>query len=96
MASKSYLFALCVTTFHKMKLNLQFVGLRSQIEHFCEKLKVNLRDNVSDMRSLKKFLSTIFSEYMLAEKREQVPDGGLGQIFKYPGDAKKYTCFVFA
>ncbi|KAK9475351.1 rab-GTPase-TBC domain-containing protein [Dipodascopsis tothii] len=89
MASKSYLFALSVTTFHGLKLNLQFVGLRSQIEQFCDRLKANLRDSVADMRSLKKFLGTVYSEYMLAEKREHVPEGGLGQLFKYPGDAKK-------
>ncbi|KAK9485120.1 rab-GTPase-TBC domain-containing protein [Lipomyces starkeyi] len=99
LASKTYLFALTIQTLHGLKFNLQFVGLRSQIEHFCDQLKQNLRSNVSDMRLLRKFLSTLHSEYMLSDmsttgpdgKRDSmaVPPGGLGQIFKYPGDARK-------
>ncbi|KAK9324585.1 rab-GTPase-TBC domain-containing protein [Lipomyces orientalis] len=99
LASKAYLFALTIQTLHGLKFNLQFVGLRSQIEQFCDQLKQNLRSNVSDMRLLRKFLTTLYSEYMLSDtstsgpdgKREPmaVPPGGLGQLFKYPGDARK-------
>ncbi|KAK9239652.1 rab-GTPase-TBC domain-containing protein [Lipomyces kononenkoae] len=99
LASKSYLFALTIQTLHGLKFNLQFVGLRSQIEQFCDRLKQNLRANVSDMRLLKKFLSTLYSEHMLSDmsapghdgKRDPMaaPPGGLGQMFKYPGDPRK-------
>ncbi|KAK9450749.1 rab-GTPase-TBC domain-containing protein [Limtongia smithiae] len=99
LASKSYLFALYIETMHDLKFNLQFVGLRGQIEDFCARLKANLRANMSKMRLLKDFLPTLYSEYMFSEHRAQlpaakrdpipVPAGGLGQLFKYPGDARK-------
>ncbi|KAK9475960.1 rab-GTPase-TBC domain-containing protein [Lipomyces japonicus] len=99
IASKTYLFALMIQTLHGLKFNLQFVGLRSQIEQFCDRLKQNLRANVSDMKLLKKFLTTLYSEYMLSDKsasispdgtkRDSIPEGGLGQLFQYPGDPRK-------
>lgn len=95
LASKTYLFALYIETMHGHKFNLQFVGLRSQIEDFCGRLKANLRANMQRMRLLRDFLPTLYSEYMLADPAKQhnnsrePPPGGLGQLFKYPGDARK-------
>ncbi|KAK7206993.1 GTPase activating protein [Myxozyma melibiosi] len=104
LASKTYLFALFIETMHGHKLNLQFVGLRSQIEDFCARLKANLRANMSRMRLLRDFLPTLYSEYMLSDpalspskqirtssssSSRDPPPGGLGQLFKYPGDARK-------
>ncbi|KAK9453178.1 rab-GTPase-TBC domain-containing protein [Dipodascopsis uninucleata] len=101
LASKTYLFALTIQTLHGLRFNLQFTGMRTPIENFCDRLKHNLRSNVSDMRLLRRFMGTLYSEYMLSDKSAAsgpdgvkkdtltMPEGGLGQIFKYPGDARK-------
>ncbi|KAK9459287.1 rab-GTPase-TBC domain-containing protein [Lipomyces oligophaga] len=96
LASETYLFALLIETLHGQKFSLQFIGLRGQIQDFCERLIENLKRNKSNFRVLREFLSTLYSEFMMADRRgipkENIPiapSGGLGQLFSYPGDARK-------
>lgn len=105
--SRSYMFALAITTWHgtgqagitgkEERLTLQFVGMRSSCELFCDRLKRSLRTQMSEVKNLKKLVDSCYSEYLLSstaktegERRDKdPPDAGLGMMFKYPGDARK-------
>lgn len=97
LPSKSYIFALSVHLYHGIKVIIQFIGLRSHCEAFCNTLKGNLKSNLPLIKELDPFLETFYSEYLvdsLIEKKGVAakngpPSGGLGQIFRYPGDARK-------
>ncbi|EPS37782.1 hypothetical protein H072_8488 [Dactylellina haptotyla CBS 200.50] len=93
--SRSYLFALAVTTWHNdQKLTLQFNSLRSTCEKFCEALKKNLRSQMSEMKNLRMLVGSCYSEWLVSggkirEGMKEEPDAGLGMVWRYPGDAKK-------
>ncbi|KAF3103398.1 hypothetical protein TWF569_011121 [Orbilia oligospora] len=93
--SRSYLFALAVTTWHNdQKLTLQFNSLRSTCEKFCEALKKNLRSQMSEMKNLRMLVGSCYSEWLVTggkskDGAKEEPDAGLGMVWKYPGDAKK-------
>lgn len=87
--SKSYLFALSIATWHGLKIAIQFIGLKTSCEEFCNHLKNNLRAHLSDMKNLKPFLVTCYSEYLLGDRELGPPQVGLGQTFRYPGDSRK-------
>jgi hypothetical protein len=101
--SRSYMFALAITTWHgtgaacvagkEERLTLQFVGMRSSCEAFCDRLKRCLRSQMSEVKNLKILVESCYSEYLLGKEKEGVvrrePDAGLGMNFKYPGDARK-------
>ncbi len=101
LPSKSYVFALSITTYHGQNFIIQLIGIRSQSEKFSHNLRNALKANVPHMKALKQFLNTLYSEYLLTEsavsdearsehqKRTAPPSGGLGQNFRYPGDARK-------
>lgn len=94
--SKAYVFALSIVTNCGIKLLIQFIGIRSRSEEFSHKLKVNLRDNIPNTKKLEPFLNSLYSEFIVkkntpgADKDSiKSPEGGLGLIFKFPGDPKK-------
>ncbi|RPA81907.1 TBC-domain-containing protein [Ascobolus immersus RN42] len=100
--SRSYMFALSVTTWHNdLRLTLQFAGLRPSCERFCDALKKGLRTQMNESKNLKILTDSCYSEFLLAgserknsgldgeKKEEKRPDTGLGVLFKYPGDTKK-------
>lgn len=109
--SRSYMFALAITTWHgtgaagiagkEERLTLQFVGMRSSCEAFCDRLKRALRSQMSEVKNLKTLVESCYSEYLLSSRDKPVigkdgkrierepPDAGLGMMFKYPGDARK-------
>ncbi|KAI5856505.1 rab-GTPase-TBC domain-containing protein [Tricharina praecox] len=100
--SRSYMFALAITTWHgtgaegiagkEERLTLQFVGMRSSCEAFCDRLKRALRTQMSEVKNLKILVESCYSEYLLGKDRDgkrEEPDAGLGMMFKYPGDARK-------
>lgn len=96
LPSKSYIFALAIHLYHGIKVIIQFIGLKSHCEAFCSTLKGNLKSNLPLIKELDPFLRTFYSEYLvdsLIEKKglaaDGPPPGGLGQIFRYPGDARK-------
>jgi len=101
--SRAYQFALSITVWHGMKLTLQFIGLRNHCDQFCEILKNELKEHVTNGhgKGLKEFLSTCFSNYLverLARRKEghtdygerKMPPAGLGRYYRYPGDPVKY------
>ncbi|CCX14986.1 rab-GTPase-TBC domain-containing protein [Pyronema domesticum] len=110
--SRSYMFALAITTWHgtgaagvvgrEERLTLQFVGMRSSCEAFCDRLKRCLRTQMSEVKNLKLLVDSCYSEYLLSSqetkpsldkdgtrREREPPDAGLGMTFKYPGDARK-------
>lgn len=96
LPSANYVFGLILTTSAGLKLKVQFIGIRSNSESFSLLLKKSLDLNMSKVKQLKPFLKTLHSEYLIAKNTPgqhnpdlQVPNGGLGLIFKYPGNAKK-------
>ncbi len=82
------------------KLTVQLAGSRQACETFCDGLKRGLRDATKDTSSLKTVVPQCYSEYLLSERPQKgvdtpevaskgPPDGGLGLLFRYPGDARK-------
>jgi len=93
--SRSYLFALAVTTWHNdQKLTLQFNSLRSTCESFCESLKKGLRSQMGEMRNLRLLVGSCYSEWLVLggkgkDAGKDEPDAGLGMVWRYPGDPRK-------
>lgn len=94
LPSSLYGFALLVVTHTRLELRLYLVGLRSDSERFSAELKLALRANLPNVKHLQPFVRTCYSEYLLAknhvlsEKIPDIPPGGLGVVFKFPGNAK--------
>lgn len=95
LPSSSYGFALAISTHSKIFVKLYLVGLRSDSEYFSSELKMALKRNLPHVKSLQPFIQSCYSEYLLAknkvsaEKVDQIPPGGLGIDFKFPGNAKE-------
>ncbi|QFZ25793.1 putative GTPase-activating protein [Clavispora lusitaniae] len=95
LPTSSYGFALALSTHSRIYIKLYLVGLRSDSERFSSQLKTALRNNLPNVKQLHPFIQTCYSEYLLAknkvstEKVESIPPGGLGIIFKFPGNAKE-------
>ncbi|KAI5843374.1 rab-GTPase-TBC domain-containing protein [Morchella snyderi] len=98
--SRSYMFALAITTWHGVgagaggkeeRITLQFVGMRNACEAFCDRLKRGLRAQMAEVRNLRTLVESCYSEFLLGDgsRGRVVPDAGLGLLFKYPGDARK-------
>ncbi|KAI4258785.1 MAG: hypothetical protein LQ352_001094 [Teloschistes flavicans] len=82
------------------KLTLQLAGSRQACERFCDALKRGLREATKDTNNLKVIVSQCYSEHLLSEKSSRSVEkpesaarspieGGLGLLFRYPGDARK-------
>lgn len=90
-----YGFALALSTHSKIYIRLYLVGLRSDSERFLAQLKSVLKRNLANVKNLAPFIQTCYSEYLLAknkvssEKITEVPPGGLGIVFKFPGNPKE-------
>ncbi|KAG4303930.1 hypothetical protein PORY_002674 [Pneumocystis oryctolagi] len=92
--TKDYLFVLTIFTWHMMKIVISFVGVYHNCEAFCDYLKESLKSSSVSVKTLKPFLLSCFSEYMLMDKKVHqypMPFTGLGSNpdFGYPGDSKK-------
>jgi len=60
------MFALAVTTWHNdLKLTLQFVGIRTSCERFCDALKRGLRGQMGEIKNLRVLVEGCYSEYLL-------------------------------
>lgn len=79
--SRSYMFALAITTWHGVaapggkeeRITLQFVGMRNTCEAFCDRLKRGLRTQMGEVRNLRLLVDSCYSEYLLGEVgREEV------------------------
>ncbi|KAG0142208.1 hypothetical protein CROQUDRAFT_662847 [Cronartium quercuum f. sp. fusiforme G11] len=95
-------FALSLVVWHdEMKFILQLNGLRPSCESFCASLKNQLKLTIPEMKTLKSFISTFYSEHLLSSTTEEdgkfstgegIGNGyhvGLGAVYKYPGDPRK-------
>lgn len=83
--SRSYMFALAITTWHGVaggtantggkeeRITLQFVGMRNNCEAFCDRLKRGLRTQMGEVRNLRVLVEGCYSEYLLGS-----PEGGGG------------------
>ncbi|OAV99947.1 hypothetical protein PTTG_01439 [Puccinia triticina 1-1 BBBD Race 1] len=95
-------FAICFIVWHEdLKYVLQLNGLKPSCETFCANLRSQLKATVPEMKILKPFVSTFYSEHLLSASAEE--DGthttgqgigsgyhaGLGAHFRYPGDPRK-------
>lgn len=95
LPSKSYAVALAIGTQSKLTFTIYLVGLRSDSEKFAQTLKTVLKRNLPNVKKLQPFVQTCYSEYLLfknnisSEKIELVPPGGLGLLFKFPGNPKE-------
>ncbi|KAH3669126.1 hypothetical protein WICMUC_005090 [Wickerhamomyces mucosus] len=96
--SKSYIFALSILTHNNLKVLIQFIGIRSKSEQFSHNLKLQLKSNIPNTKKLQPFLDTLYSEFLIKknsttdpEKKNEIklPEGGLGLIYKFPGDLRK-------
>lgn len=94
--SKAFIFALSILTHSETKVLIQFIGVRSRSEEFSHRLKQQLKANIPNTKKLEPFLHSLYSEFIInknapgADKDAiKTPDGGLGLIFKFPGDPKK-------
>lgn len=97
--SHSHIFALSLHLYHGLTIVINFIGLRSNCEEFCNLLKDNLKSNLPLIKTSKTFLNTFYSEYLIhrvavAQNKSQQPipepASGLGKLFGYPGDPKKF------
>ncbi|KAG5437588.1 hypothetical protein PCANB_000623 [Pneumocystis canis] len=89
--TKNYIFALRIFTWHMMKIIISLIGTYHNSEAFCDYLKKSLELSMISIKTLKPFLLTCFSEYMLMDKKLHqfsAPSTGLGSNpnFGYPGD----------
>lgn len=62
---RSGVFALAIVVWHGMRIILQLNALRTQCESFCGLLRDNLRAQLASMKTLKPFVASCFSEYVL-------------------------------
>ena len=82
-----------------MQLVFQLNALRPSCEGFCNALRDLLRAHLGDMKQLRPFLDTCYSESLLRlgdedakgkHREDAVPyEMGLGETFGFPGDPKK-------
>lgn len=95
LPTSSYGFALALLTHSRIYVKLYLVGLRSDSERFSSQMKMALKKNLPNVKNLAPFIQTCYSEYLLAknkvsaEKVEEIPKGGLGILFKFPGNSKE-------
>ena len=84
------------------KIVIQLAGSRQACERFCDGLKRGLREGVKEVENFKAVIANCYSEYLLsgcskaeresalaAHGMKDIPDAGLGMLYRYPGDAKK-------
>ncbi|KAL2864787.1 GTPase-activating protein [Aspergillus lucknowensis] len=82
------------------KFTIELVGSRQACERFCDGLKKSLRDSMKEIENLRIVVNDCYSEYLLSGAKSkgqssdqsdarQLPDAGLGMLFRYPGDARK-------
>lgn len=80
--SRSYMFALAITTWHGVaagsagskeeRITLQFVGMRNSCEAFCDRLKGGLRTQMGEVKNLRALVDTCYSEHLLGSPGEGI------------------------
>ncbi|AMD20693.1 HDL051Wp [Eremothecium sinecaudum] len=89
--NNSLLFSLNVVLYEGTRMVIQFIGSRYKSEEFSLMLKTKLKQNIQNTKRLHDFVKGFYSDYLISKNvlkngDAEPPAGGLGQIFKYPGD----------
>lgn len=90
-----YGFSLCMHLHSQLLITLHLVGLRSECEKSAQTLRTALKNNLPNVPKYQPFIQSCYSEYLLSknnisgEKFDQIPPGGLGLNFKFPGNPKE-------
>ncbi|RKP05096.1 rab-GTPase-TBC domain-containing protein [Thamnocephalis sphaerospora] len=87
--STAFTIALSITNWHQMRMILRLESSLDASDNFCCALRDQLKRRGRTLKSLKPFLSTCFSEVLLADKDAGDHLGGLGLTHGFPGDTKK-------
>ncbi|KAG7884883.1 hypothetical protein KL938_001140 [Ogataea parapolymorpha] len=92
---RSFDFAIQLHTTSDLEFTIQFLGIKSQAERFGQNLTRSLKQNVNEVSRMNLFLMGLYSEYLLYKNKssrlkiDAPPTGGLGWVFKFPGNAQK-------
>lgn len=92
---RSYDFSIILSTVNGIELSIKFIGIKSQCERFGRNLIHLLRDKLPQVNNLTEFRKGLYSEYLLSKNKcspleiKGSPGGGLGWIFKFPGNSLK-------
>ncbi|CAN3373678.1 hypothetical protein DIURU_005480 [Diutina rugosa] len=95
LPSSEYGFALTIITYSKLHVTLYMIGLRSECERAAVAFREVLKANLPEVRKLQPFIQSCYSEFLLVknkittEKVSEIPPGGLGLVYKFPGDPKE-------
>lgn len=76
-------------TFGHLRQIIQLNGLRPQCEAFCAQLRDNLRTQLGNMKRLKPFLASCFSEFALTELAPAAASGSAPSPAATPGEAEE-------
>ncbi|KAJ8064926.1 hypothetical protein OCU04_007230 [Sclerotinia nivalis] len=76
---------------YQQKITVNLAGTRQTCERFCDGLKKGLKSGVGEVAKMKRVVAECYSEYLLQgdSKTGEIPDAGLGMLFRYPGDVRK-------
>ncbi|CAD6444257.1 c823bce8-eacf-40b2-b3f3-2d8eb4610979 [Sclerotinia trifoliorum] len=76
---------------YQQKITVNLAGTRQTCERFCDGLKKGLKSGVGDVAKMKRVVAECYSEYLLQgdNRTGEIPDAGLGMLFRYPGDVRK-------
>lgn len=91
---RAYDFSIALTTTNGLEMTVKFIGIKSQCELFGQKLISQLRECLPEVDRMTEFRTCLYSEYLLSKNHcntltiTTAPEGGLGWIFKFPGNAQ--------
>ncbi|KAK0545441.1 hypothetical protein OC846_004002 [Tilletia horrida] len=83
-AQRTAVFALGIVVWHGMKIIVQLNALSTQCEAFCALLRDNLRAQLSVMKTLKHFVDSCYSEWIIKDLKT----GGKGKEIAANADGK--------
>ncbi len=89
---RAYDFAIALMTMNGLEITIKFIGIKSQCERFGQHLVSLLRKNLPEVDAISEFRKGLYSEFLLSKNKcnslevNGPPAGGLGWIFKFPGN----------
>ncbi|TXT07246.1 hypothetical protein VHUM_03416 [Vanrija humicola] len=78
--SRAGVFALSLATWHGLRIILQLTSLLPTAEHFAILLRDALKSQLGEMKALKTFIPSLYSEYLLNPNSETDPLGSLVEV----------------
>ncbi|VEU20417.1 DEKNAAC101311 [Brettanomyces naardenensis] len=92
---RAYDFAISLLTTNGLEVTIKFIGIKSQCELFGQRLIKLLKQRLPEVDAMTNFRMGLYSEYLLSKNGcntllvKGPPTGGLGWVFKFPGNALK-------